>query len=78
MQHRNLVAFAAAVSDAFMLSDNFGRSAAGRDMHDAAHGPGSIAALRAAIRNGHEPPPAQRVAALASYRWFVVGTVCIG
>jgi EmrB/QacA subfamily drug resistance transporter len=78
LQHRNLVAFAAAVSDAFMLSDNFGRSAAGRDMHDAAHGPGSIAALRAAIRNGHEPPPAQRVAALASYRWFVVGTVCIG
>jgi EmrB/QacA subfamily drug resistance transporter len=47
-------------------------------MHDAKHAPGSIAALRAAIRNGHEPPPAQLVARLPSYRWFVVGTVCIG
>ena len=47
-------------------------------MHDAAPGPASLAALRGAIRHGHEPPPARLVAELPSYRWFVVGTVCIG
>ena len=41
-------------------------------------GPASIAALRAAVRHGREPPPAQAVARLKSYRWFVVGTVCVG
>jgi EmrB/QacA subfamily drug resistance transporter len=47
-------------------------------MNDAALGPGSFAALRDAVRNGREPPPAQIVARLKSYRWFVVGTVCVG
>jgi hypothetical protein len=32
-------------------------------MDDAAHGPASIAALRAAVRNGREPPPQQLLAA---------------
>jgi EmrB/QacA subfamily drug resistance transporter len=41
-------------------------------------GPASIAALRDALRHGHEPPPAQVVARLKSYRWFVVGSVCVG
>jgi EmrB/QacA subfamily drug resistance transporter len=41
-------------------------------------GPASIGALRAAVRHGREPPPAQAVARLKSYRWFVVGTVCVG
>ena len=45
---------------------------------DQAPGPASIAALRAAILKGHEPPPAKIFTSLASYRWFVVGTVCIG
>jgi EmrB/QacA subfamily drug resistance transporter len=30
------------------------------------------------VIEGREPPPAQAIARLASYRWFVVGTVCIG
>ena len=47
-------------------------------MDDAAHGPASIAALREAVRNGREPPPARIVAGFKSYRWFVVGTVCVG
>jgi len=47
-------------------------------MDDAAHGPASIAALRDAVRNGREPPPARIVARLTSYRWLVVGTVCVG
>src|SRR5499433_1124616 len=47
-------------------------------MNDAAHGPASIAALREAVRNGREPPPARIVARIKSYRWFVVGTVCVG
>src|SRR6516165_9047338 len=47
-------------------------------MNDAALGPASIAALRDAVRNGREPPPARIVARLKSYRWFVVGTVCVG
>src|SRR5499426_2904119 len=47
-------------------------------MDDAAPGPASIAALREAVRNGREPPPARMVAHLKSYRWFVVGTVCVG
>ena len=43
-----------------------------------ASGPATIAALRDAILKGREPPPARMVASLASYRWLVVGTVCIG
>ncbi len=41
-------------------------------------GPLSLRALRAAAFEGREPPPLQAVARLSSYRWFVVGTVCIG
>ena len=41
-------------------------------------GPASLAALCNALLKGREPPPARAVARLASYRWFVVGTVCIG
>ena len=40
--------------------------------------PASIAAIRDAILNGREPPPARMFATLASYRWLVIGTVCIG
>jgi EmrB/QacA subfamily drug resistance transporter len=47
-------------------------------MNDPASAPASIAALRDAILHGREPPPARMVARLASYRWLVVGTVCIG
>src|SRR5262245_16878512 len=47
-------------------------------MDAAAPGPGSIAALRDAVRTGREPPPAQIVARHPSYWWFVIGTVCIG
>lgn len=47
-------------------------------MTDATPGPLSIGALRAAVLEGREPPPLQAIARLASYRWFVVGTVCIG
>ena len=47
-------------------------------MDDSAPGPASIAALRDAVRNGREPPPAWIVARLNSYRWCVVGTVCVG
>jgi EmrB/QacA subfamily drug resistance transporter len=43
-----------------------------------ASGPASLAALRDAVCRGREPPPAQVVARLQSYRWFVVGTVCVG
>jgi EmrB/QacA subfamily drug resistance transporter len=48
------------------------------DTDAAAPGPGSIAALRDAVRTGREPPPAQIVARHPSYWWFVIGTVCIG
>jgi EmrB/QacA subfamily drug resistance transporter len=41
-------------------------------------GPASITALRDAILYGREPPPARIVADRSSYRWLVVGTVCIG
>ena len=41
-------------------------------------GPASFAALRGAMLSGHEPPPLQAVARLASYRWVVVATVCVG
>ena len=41
-------------------------------------GPASFAALRGAMLKGHEPPPLQAVARLASYRWIVVATVCVG
>jgi EmrB/QacA subfamily drug resistance transporter len=47
-------------------------------MDAVAPGPASIAALRAALRNGREPPAAQIVARHRSYWWFVIGTVCIG
>ncbi len=47
-------------------------------MTEASPGPASFAALRDALLKGREPPPAHSVARLASYRWFVVGTVCIG
>ena len=43
-----------------------------------APGPASLAALRNALFKGHEPPPLAGIARLGSYRWFVVGTVCIG
>mgnify|MGYP001202713558 CR=1 FL=1 len=41
-------------------------------------GPVSFAALRDAVLAGREPAPLESVARLASYRWFVVATVCIG
>jgi len=40
--------------------------------------PASIAALRDAVLGGREPPPAPVIARLPSYRWWVVGTACIG
>src|SRR5712671_6900986 len=54
------------------------RSCGSSTTTDGASGPASIAALRDAILKGCEPPAARIVASLASYRWFVVGTVCIG
>jgi EmrB/QacA subfamily drug resistance transporter len=45
---------------------------------EGAHGPASVAALRDAVLKGREPPPAQIIARLPGYRWYVVGTVCIG
>src|SRR6476646_12009456 len=45
---------------------------------DDAPGPASIAALRAAVPHGREPPPAHAVARLTSSPWFVVGTACVG
>src|SRR5262245_30495477 len=45
---------------------------------DKPSGPASLVALRDALLKGREPPPARGVAGLASYRWLVVGTVCIG
>jgi EmrB/QacA subfamily drug resistance transporter len=47
-------------------------------MDAVAPGPASIAALRAAVRSGREPLPAQILARHRSYWWFVIGTVCIG
>ena len=47
-------------------------------MTEASLGPFSLGALRAAALEGREPPPLRSVARLKSYRWFVVGTVCIG
>jgi EmrB/QacA subfamily drug resistance transporter len=41
-------------------------------------GPASIAALRDAILQGREPPPAPAIARLAAYWWLVVATACIG
>lgn len=40
--------------------------------------PLSVAALRQAVLKGREPRPAAALARLASYRWLVVGTVCVG
>jgi EmrB/QacA subfamily drug resistance transporter len=48
------------------------------DVPDSSPGPASLAAFRDAVLKGREPPPLRAVARLASYRWFVVGTVCIG
>jgi EmrB/QacA subfamily drug resistance transporter len=50
----------------------------GSPLTEASSGPLSIGALRAAVLRGREPPPVQVIARLASYRWCVVGTVCIG
>src|SRR6516162_6492634 len=47
-------------------------------MNDPVARPASIAALREAILKGREPPPARIFASLASYRWLVVATVCVG
>ena len=47
-------------------------------MTDASPGPFSLGSLRDALLKGQEPPPLESVARLRSYRWFVVGTVCIG
>lgn len=47
-------------------------------MTEASSGPFSIGALRAALLQGREPEPVRSVTRLASYRWLVVGTVCIG
>lgn len=38
----------------------------------------SIAAVRDALLHGREPPPAEAVARLQSYKWLVVGVVSIG
>ncbi len=48
------------------------------DVANSSPGPASLAALRDALLKGREPPPLRAVARLPSYRWFVVGTVCIG
>jgi EmrB/QacA subfamily drug resistance transporter len=47
-------------------------------MNSAVSAPGSAAAIREALLRAREPPPAPSIASLASYRWLVVGTVCIG
>lgn len=47
-------------------------------MTEASPGPLSFGALRAAALEGREPPPLPAIARHASYRWFVIGTVCIG
>src|SRR5262249_21989476 len=47
-------------------------------MNDPVSGPASITAICEAILRGREPPAARMFAGLASYRWLVVGTVCIG
>jgi EmrB/QacA subfamily drug resistance transporter len=47
-------------------------------MNSAVSVPGSAAAIREALLRAREPPPPPSIASLASYRWLVVGTVCIG
>ena len=47
-------------------------------MTEQSPGPFTLAAVRRAVLEGHEPPPVPAIARLASYRWFVVGTVCVG
>ncbi len=47
-------------------------------MTEPSPGPFTLAALRDGLLHGREPPPAASIARLPSYRWFVVGTVCIG
>jgi EmrB/QacA subfamily drug resistance transporter len=47
-------------------------------MNDPVAGPASLAALREAIFRAHEPPAARVFSEWKSYRWLVVGTVCIG
>src|SRR5262249_20618310 len=54
------------------------RPCLGRQHVASGSGPASLAALRDAVCRGREPPPAQVVARLQSYRWFIVGTVCVG
>jgi EmrB/QacA subfamily drug resistance transporter len=62
----------------WLLRGEFDHHRRARSVNEAAPGPASIAALRDAVLNGREPPPALLVARLPSYRWWVVGTVCIG
>ena len=54
-----------------------GRTMRVRQHVASASGPASFAALRDAVCRGREPPPAHVVARLQSYRWFVVGTICV-
>ena len=55
-----------------------GRETGGLSRQIPRQAPFTVAALRRALREGHEPPQAPAIARLKSYRWFVVGTVCIG
>src|SRR5215471_2294719 len=54
-----------------------GRTMRVRQHVASASGPASFAALRDAVCRGRGPPPAHVVARLQSYRWFVVGTICV-
>ena len=54
-----------------------GRTMRVRQHVASASGPASFAALRDAVCRGREPPPVHVVAGLQSYRWFVVGTICV-
>ena len=50
----------------------------GPSLTEQSPGPFTLAAVRRAVLEGHEPPPVPAIARLASYRWFVVATVCVG
>lgn len=50
----------------------------GPSLTEQSPGPFTLAAVRRAVLEGHEPPPVPAIARLKSYRWFVVGTVCVG
>ena len=54
-----------------------GRTMRVRQHVASASGPASFAALRDAVCRGREPPPVHVVAGVQSYRWFVVGTICV-